>query len=129
MGKHTDYAGGRSLLAAISKAFCVVTTARDDALCHFHSTQDGCDDVMLDMADKAKIVGKVRSEPCNQSYVLVHMHSTDLHWLHTFVIMSRGLRPGCRGEDSAVGELPTDISRAPLHKLSRPEGCQRRDRL
>ena len=29
MGKHTDYAGGRSLLAAISKAFCVVTTDRD----------------------------------------------------------------------------------------------------
>ena len=27
MGKHTDYAGGRSLLAAISKAFCVVTVA------------------------------------------------------------------------------------------------------
>ena len=25
MGKHTDYAGGRSLLAAASKSFCVVS--------------------------------------------------------------------------------------------------------
>ena len=38
MGKHTDYAGGRSLLAATNKAFCVVTVDRDDAQCHFFST-------------------------------------------------------------------------------------------
>ena len=30
MGKHTDYCGGRSLLGAINKGFCVVATPRDD---------------------------------------------------------------------------------------------------
>ena len=32
MGKHTDYAGGRSLLCAVSKGFAVVSAERDDAL-------------------------------------------------------------------------------------------------
>lgn len=32
-GKHTDYAGGRSLLAATSKGFTVVSTDRDDDVC------------------------------------------------------------------------------------------------
>ena len=50
MGKHTDYAGGRSLLAAISKAFCVVTTDRDDAQCHFFSTAQPGGDVTLPMS-------------------------------------------------------------------------------
>ena len=31
LGKHTDYAGGRSLLAAISKGFAVVARTRNDA--------------------------------------------------------------------------------------------------
>jgi galactokinase len=30
LGKHTDYAGGRSLLAAVERGFCVVARARDD---------------------------------------------------------------------------------------------------
>ena len=30
LGKHTDYAGGRSLLAAAERGFCVVARARDD---------------------------------------------------------------------------------------------------
>jgi galactokinase len=30
LGKHTDYAGGRSLLAAVERGFCVVAAARDD---------------------------------------------------------------------------------------------------
>ena len=50
MGKHTDYAGGRSLLAAISKAFCVVTVDRDDATCRFFSTAKPGDDVCLPMS-------------------------------------------------------------------------------
>ena len=29
-GKHTDYAGGRSLTAAVERGFCAVATARDD---------------------------------------------------------------------------------------------------
>jgi galactokinase len=33
LGKHTDYAGGCSLLGAVSKGFAVVTTARDDGKC------------------------------------------------------------------------------------------------
>jgi len=32
-GKHTDYAGGWSLLAATPRGFCVVVNARDDAEC------------------------------------------------------------------------------------------------
>ena len=41
---------GRSLLAAISKAFCVVTTDRDDAQCRFFSTAMPGDDVTLPMS-------------------------------------------------------------------------------
>ncbi len=32
LGKHTDYAGGRSLLAAVERGFCVVAVARDDRI-------------------------------------------------------------------------------------------------
>lgn len=32
LGKHTDYAGGRSLLAAVERGFCVVSAPRADAL-------------------------------------------------------------------------------------------------
>jgi len=31
LGKHTDYAGGRSLLAAVERGFCMVAVPRDDA--------------------------------------------------------------------------------------------------
>jgi galactokinase len=30
LGKHTDYAGGRSLLAAVERGFCIVAAARED---------------------------------------------------------------------------------------------------
>ncbi len=30
LGKHTDYAGGRSLICALERGFCVVASARDD---------------------------------------------------------------------------------------------------
>lgn len=32
LGKHTDYAGGRSLLAAVERGFCVAVAPREDAL-------------------------------------------------------------------------------------------------
>lgn len=32
LGKHTDYAGGRSLLCAVGRGFCVAATPRDDAV-------------------------------------------------------------------------------------------------
>ena len=32
LGKHTDYAGGRSMVAAAQRGFCVVAAARDDGL-------------------------------------------------------------------------------------------------
>ncbi|HEV3221040.1 MAG TPA: galactokinase family protein [Candidatus Acidoferrales bacterium] len=41
-GKHTDYAGGRSLLAAVEKGFCVVARSRQDAevnLCDANSRE------------------------------------------------------------------------------------------
>ena len=31
LGKHTDYAGGRSLLCSVERGFCVATIARDDS--------------------------------------------------------------------------------------------------
>lgn len=37
-GKHTDYAGGRSLLVAATRGFAVVTTHRDDANCRMFTT-------------------------------------------------------------------------------------------
>ena len=30
LGKHTDYAGGRCLICALERGFCVVAAARDD---------------------------------------------------------------------------------------------------
>ena len=33
MGKHTDYAGGRSLLCAVNRGFAVVSADRNDAVC------------------------------------------------------------------------------------------------
>jgi len=42
LGKHTDYAGGRSLLGAVSKGFAVVTTAcADGKCCVFTQFSDG----------------------------------------------------------------------------------------
>jgi galactokinase len=32
LGKHTDYAGGRSLLCAVERGFVVLATPRDDAI-------------------------------------------------------------------------------------------------
>ena len=37
-GKHTDYAGGRSLLCATSKGFCIASAPREDAQVHIHTT-------------------------------------------------------------------------------------------
>ena len=34
LGKHTDYAGGRSLLCAVERGFCLVARARQDAQVH-----------------------------------------------------------------------------------------------
>jgi galactokinase len=38
LGKHTDYAGGRTLVAAAEKGFCGVGVARDDAQIHLIDT-------------------------------------------------------------------------------------------
>ena len=35
LGKHTDYAGGRSLLGAVTRGFAIVAADRDDARCRF----------------------------------------------------------------------------------------------
>lgn len=64
VGKHTDYCGGRSLLAATNKAFCVVTRERPDSLCRIFSTQNadsrenGC---TLDMSAASDIT--MNNEP------------------------------------------------------------------
>eukprot|EP00946_MAST-07B_sp_MAST-7B-sp1_P004804 g4804.t1 len=42
LGKHTDYAGGASLLGAVNRGFAVVTTARSDGKCRiFTQFSDG----------------------------------------------------------------------------------------
>mmetsp|Transcript_88606 Transcript_88606/g.225541 ORF Transcript_88606/g.225541 Transcript_88606/m.225541 type:complete len:522 (+) Transcript_88606:69-1634(+) len=40
-GKHTDYAGGRSLLAATSRGFAVVSVDRDDDICRIFTAFGG----------------------------------------------------------------------------------------
>ncbi len=41
LGKHTDYAGGRSLLCAVERGFAVLATPRDDANTHAIAVQRG----------------------------------------------------------------------------------------
>jgi galactokinase len=41
LGKHTDYAGGRSLLATVERGFCTVARVRDDALIRVTDVSDG----------------------------------------------------------------------------------------
>eukprot|EP00039_Didymoeca_costata_P016893 m.307901 g.307901 ORF g.307901 m.307901 type:complete len:400 (+) comp16466_c1_seq16:163-1362(+) len=52
LGKHTDYAGGRSLLAAISKAFCIVCSDRTDNSCSIYSTDKPDDPVITTMGSE-----------------------------------------------------------------------------
>lgn len=53
-GKHTDYAGGRSLLTAVERGFCVVAAPRDDArICVVDpSTGNACES-LLDLSASA----------------------------------------------------------------------------
>jgi galactokinase len=41
LGKHTDYAGGRSVLAATEKGFCVVACPREDTTVRMHAAGSG----------------------------------------------------------------------------------------
>jgi len=41
LGKHTDYAGGRSLLCAIERGFCFAAAARADTLLRIHDARIG----------------------------------------------------------------------------------------
>ena len=41
LGKHTDYAGGRSLLCAVERGFAVLATPRDDAIVRAAAVQRG----------------------------------------------------------------------------------------
>src|SRR5262249_2075418 len=41
LGKHTDYAGGRSLLCAAERGFAVVSAARDDRAVRVHDACSG----------------------------------------------------------------------------------------
>ncbi|CAE8653446.1 unnamed protein product, partial [Polarella glacialis] len=52
VGKHTDYAGGRSLLCAINRGFCVVTVDRQDTLLRAVSLQfeSGSEDSVVEVA-------------------------------------------------------------------------------
>lgn len=40
LGKHTDYAGGRSMIAAVDRGFCAVATPRPDARVRVFSTEE-----------------------------------------------------------------------------------------
>jgi galactokinase len=41
LGKHTDYAGGRSLVMALERGFCVIVTERNDEYFHLISAETG----------------------------------------------------------------------------------------
>jgi len=41
LGKHTDYAGGRSVVAAVEKGFCFVAAPRDDNVLHITDAGSG----------------------------------------------------------------------------------------
>ncbi len=41
VGKHTDYVGGRSIVAALERGFCVIATARDDQLLRIRNSATG----------------------------------------------------------------------------------------
>src|SRR5690349_25048209 len=40
-GKHTDYAGGRSLLCAVERGFCVAATSRNDGVARIADVSSG----------------------------------------------------------------------------------------
>src|SRR5262249_23648450 len=46
-GKHTDYAGGRTLIAAVPRGFAFVASPRDDGVVHVVDARDG-EDVRLE---------------------------------------------------------------------------------
>ena len=43
LGKHTDYAGGSSIVAAADRGFCVVASRRDDVAVRIFAEEDGHD--------------------------------------------------------------------------------------
>ena len=49
-GKHTDYAGGRSLMTAVPRGFAVAASPREDARVSVRDVSDG-DDVTIDLGD------------------------------------------------------------------------------
>ena len=53
-GKHTDYAGGRTLVAAMPRGFAVVAAARDDQVVHVADAGNG-EDVRLTPSGSAEI--------------------------------------------------------------------------
>jgi galactokinase len=57
LGKHTDYAGGRSLLCAVERGFCVSATPRVDDVLHVTDVRNGVDvqlRVSEDQADETR---------------------------------------------------------------------------
>src|SRR5215475_13080954 len=43
LGKHTDYAGGRSLLCAVERGFCVTASPRTDDVLHVTDVRNSVD--------------------------------------------------------------------------------------
>ena len=54
LGKHTDYAGGRSLLAAVERGFCAVVAPRADGLVRLRDAGRG-DEAVLDLDPNATV--------------------------------------------------------------------------
>jgi len=58
LGKHTDYAGGRSILAATERGFCVVASPREDNAVHMIAAVSGQgEDFAIDPDLKVKTTG------------------------------------------------------------------------
>ncbi|HMA62988.1 MAG TPA: galactokinase family protein [bacterium] len=49
LGKHTDYAGGSSIVAAVDRGFCLICTQRDDREVHIFNVQDD-ENVVLELS-------------------------------------------------------------------------------
>jgi len=93
LGKHTDYAGGRSILAAAERGFCALATVRSDNL--------------VKMADAADASGATRTEFA----IHADLQPTLGHWSNYPMTVARRLArnfPGAlRGADIAfASDLP-----------------------
>ena len=91
LGKHTDYAGGRSLLAAVERGFCVVSAPRSDAVVRLTD---------LGRADEVSLTLDATAVPVTTPHWAIYPGAVVRR-------LSRDFEPPMRGADIAfVSDLP-----------------------